>query len=178
MTPQSNDPTQIVGQARLGEPEAIGALYARFAPALMRLAHGILNSTQDSEDVLHDVFLGLPEALRHYQEQASLESWLKRITARVALTRLRTDRRRREVGLEHGVTALAAIQPSDAAFVERAIAELPDALRVVFALKSVEGYTHAEIATLLGISVGASEIRLHRAIKLLRTRLTAQRVQP
>jgi RNA polymerase sigma-70 factor (ECF subfamily) len=48
---------------------------------------------------------------------------------------------------------------------------MPESLRVVFVLKEVEGYDHAEIADLLSISPGAARVRLHRAWRLLRSRL-------
>ncbi len=178
MTTLLNDTSQLATLARSGDADALGALYARFSPGLMRLAWHLLGSAADAEDVLHDVFLGLPEALRLYKEQGTLEAWLKRVTARVALTRLRTERRRHEVGLEPDVAAPAATPAGDDAAVQRAIAQLPDALRAVFVLKSIEGYAHAEIGALLGISAAASEVRLHRAIKQLRARLSAHEVRP
>jgi RNA polymerase sigma-70 factor (ECF subfamily) len=52
---------------------------------------------------------------------------------------------------------------------------LPDPLRVVFTLKEVEGYSHAEIAELLGIRSGTSEVRLHRAKARLRQLLRSAR---
>ena len=178
MTTQPHDTSQLAALARSGDANALGALYARFSPGLMRLAWHLLGSAADAEDVLHDVFLGLPEALRLYDERGTLEAWLKRVTARVALTRLRTDRRRHEVALEHEVPAPSVTLPADDAAVQQAIAQLPDTLRAVFVLKSVEGYAHAEIGALLGISAAASEVRLHRAIKQLRARLTAHQVRP
>ena len=48
---------------------------------------------------------------------------------------------------------------------------LPDDLRVVFMLRDIEGYTHAEIAALLGIRTGTAEVRLHRARRKLRALL-------
>jgi len=48
---------------------------------------------------------------------------------------------------------------------------LPDSLRAVFVLKEIEGYSHVEVGSLLGISAGASEVRLCRAIKSLRHHL-------
>jgi RNA polymerase sigma-70 factor (ECF subfamily) len=51
---------------------------------------------------------------------------------------------------------------------ETALASLPDGLRTVFVLREVEGYTHAEIASMLGIGIPASKVRLHRARKMLR----------
>jgi RNA polymerase sigma factor (sigma-70 family) len=58
---------------------------------------------------------------------------------------------------------------------QRAVAGLPDSLRAVFVLKEVEGYTHAEIGALLGITPGASEVRLCRALRRLRERLEGSR---
>lgn len=53
----------------------------------------------------------------------------------------------------------------------RAVAELNPALRAVLVLKEIEGFSHAEIGDLLDISVGASEVRLHRALRALRVSL-------
>src|SRR5688500_13564731 len=90
----------LVARAREGSAEALAALYTRYAPALMGVAYRLTGSAADAEDVLHDVFLGLPEALRHYDERGALESWLKRVAARVALSRVRARQRRREVALD------------------------------------------------------------------------------
>jgi hypothetical protein len=62
----SSTPTMItlVAQARDGNADALSALYARHGQALMSLAYRLTGSRADAEDVLHDVFLGLPEALR------------------------------------------------------------------------------------------------------------------
>jgi RNA polymerase sigma-70 factor (ECF subfamily) len=54
---------------------------------------------------------------------------------------------------------------------ERAVARLPAGARTVFVLHDVEGYRHAEIATMLGTSVGTSKAQLHRARRLLRVML-------
>ena len=58
---------------------------------------------------------------------------------------------------------------------ERALTTLPGTLRSVFVLKEVEGYSHAEIAELLGIRRGTSEVRLLRAIRRLRQELEEDR---
>jgi RNA polymerase sigma-70 factor (ECF subfamily) len=100
------------------------------------------------------------------------------VTTRVALDRLRATRRRREVLLDH--TNEPAISASDGdlghrADLERALRHLPDTLRTVFVLREVEGLSHGEIAETLGIRVGASEVRLHRALKKLRAYLAESR---
>jgi RNA polymerase sigma-70 factor (ECF subfamily) len=87
----------------------------------------------------------------------------------VALTRLRSGRRRREVNVPLDIESRVASEDNLA--LDLAVDELPDALRVVLVLKMIEGYSHAEIAELLDISPRASEQRLYRAIQILRRRL-------
>ncbi|MGI8498514.1 MAG: RNA polymerase sigma factor [Gemmatimonadaceae bacterium] len=169
---------ELVDLVREGSAEALGELYARHGDALMAVALRLTGSSADAEDVVHDVFLGLPEALRRYEERGTFESWLRQLAARVALTRLRSISRQQEVSL--GQLPLIATSPSanslgDGVALAGAIAALRPALRAVFVLKVVEGYPHAQIAEMLGISVGASEVRLVRAIKSLRRILGGSR---
>jgi len=165
---------ELIARAREGQPEALEAIYLEQGDALMRLAYHLTGSATDAEDVLHDVFLGLPEALARYEERGSFPAWLRRVTARVALDRLRSARRRREVPLDRAHEPAAASSERDVAHrsdLERALRTLPDKLRVVFVLKEIDGQSHAEIAQTLGIRVGTSEVRLHRAITQLRRQL-------
>ena len=174
--PPARPAADLAARARGGSAEALAELYTRFARSLMGVAYHLTRSAEDAEDVLHDVFLGLPEALRHDDERGALESWLKRVTARVALTRLRAQRRRREVASDGAPQGTALGTPADRgvddlAALRRAIDRLPETLRSVFVLREVEGYSHAEIAAMLSISPRASEVRLHRAIRALRAHL-------
>jgi RNA polymerase sigma-70 factor, ECF subfamily len=166
----SSDDAELVARVRAGALDALGGLYARHAARLMALAYRLTGSAQDAEDVLHDVFLGLPEALRRYDERGSFDGWIGRVTARAAITRLRARGRRHEVPLTaHAAHAAApGSTAADRAALADAIGRLPDSLREVFVLKEVEGYSHAQVAEMLGISVGASEVRLCRAVKALR----------
>jgi RNA polymerase sigma-70 factor (ECF subfamily) len=106
----------------------------------------------------------------------SFPAWLRRIAVRAALMQMRGGRRRREVGVE-GVAALLARTDSslDRLSIDVALGRLSDEHRVVFLLKEVEGYEHAEIAALLDISVANSEVRLHRARRQLRELLRGSR---
>ena len=157
-------------EQQLGDAaDRIEELYRRHASALMTVAYRLLMSQADAEDVVHDLFVGLPEALRRYEERGSMESWLKRIVVRLALSRIRL---RREVALDaaHGL-ALVQHDPTERIALQRAMAQLSPSLRAVLVLKEVEGFSHTEIASMLGISVGASEVRLHRALRQLRNML-------
>lgn len=168
----------LVSRIRAGQPDAIGELYARVAGGLGALAQRLTGSRQDAEDVVHDVFLGLPEALDHYDERGQFEAWLRRVTARVALSRLRSRRRRREHALEDEVPhPLASLALDDKLALTTAIDSLPDGLRTVIVLKMIEGYSHEEIGALLGITPRASEQRLYRAVKALRAQFTTSSSQ-
>lgn len=168
---------ELAAQTRRGDQDALAALYERHAAAAMAAAYRLTGSAHDAEDVLHDVFLGLPEALQRYEERGTLGAWIRRLTVRVTLNRMRAERRRGEVPLD------AAPEPAlrseadalAAAALGGALASLPYTLRAVFVLKAVEGYSHAEIAALLEISVAASEARLSRAVKALHRLLRSSR---
>jgi RNA polymerase sigma-70 factor (ECF subfamily) len=156
--------------ARDGAIAAVGELYRRHADAVYAVALRITGSTDDAQDVLQDVFVGLPRALRSYRETGRFESWLKRVTVRTALARMRTTRRKRELPLTDAALAVSVPRshPVERIALERAIARLPETLRVVFVLKEVEGYAHGEIASLLGITAASSMTRLSRAWAALR----------
>ncbi len=164
-------PEASIEAARAGSPDALAALYQDHGAALYRLAYRLTGTREDAEDVVHDVFVGLPEALRRYEERGSLEAWLKRVTARVALMRLRRRKRLREVLLRDAAPATESPSPADGVALQTAVNALPDRLRIVLVLKEIEGYSHAEIGQLVGITEGASRARLARALKHLRRAL-------
>lgn len=164
----------LIAQARDGSGDALAALYREHADALMGVAFRLLMSRADAEDVVHDVFVGLPEALRRYEERGSFSSWLKRVTVRVALSRLRTERRVADLDEAFDAQSPARDVVTNIA-VRDAVASLSPALRAVLVLKEIEGFSHADIATMLGISIAASEVRLHRALRALRTILRDDR---
>jgi RNA polymerase sigma-70 factor (ECF subfamily) len=163
----------LVPSVRAGNPEALGSLYDLTARRLRLVAQRALVNDADAEDLVHDLFVGLPEALRHYRESGRFMSWLVTCTMRLALMRRRAGARRRESALDDAaeqVTGAAAVDRPDLApevdEAYRRIAALPESLRDVVLLRS-EGLTHAEIAASLGISEGNSRIRLARALERL-----------
>ena len=167
--PESAD---LVGGARNGDPAALGMLYDAFGAGLFRLAYRLTGTREDAEDVVHDVFVGLPEALARYEERGRLGAWLGRVTARVALMRQRRARRRQEVGLDSAADIASRPQrTSDDGALRAALDALSPDQRAVVVLKEIEGYTHSEIAATLGISSVTSRVRLLRALRRLRRQL-------
>ena len=78
------------------EAASLDLLYRRYAAVVSRVAGAIVRNAADAEDVLQDVFLGLPRALRSYQP-GNFEGWLKTVAARTALMRIRRQTRERDV---------------------------------------------------------------------------------
>jgi RNA polymerase sigma-70 factor, ECF subfamily len=167
------DPASLVKQARAGSSRALGDLYRSHGQALFRVAYRLTGSREDAEDVLHDVFVGLPEALERYEERGRLGPWLRRLTARAALMKLRKQRRQAALLLnEHSASQAAVVGNQD---LEAAVNALPAPLRSVLVLKEIEGYSHAETAEMLGISTVTSRVRLMRAMSRLRRMLGGNR---
>ncbi len=169
VTAQSD--AHLAEAAARGEPAALAGIYSRYVSGLFAVAYRLLQRREDAEDVVHDVFVGLPEALRRYKERDSLGAWLRTITARVALQRIRHEAVRSTVALDESQVSPKSGSIDAAITIERALAELAPNLRAVLVLKEIEGFSHAEIAEMLNISVGASEVRLHRALQALRAML-------
>jgi len=156
----------LVKGARAGQPDAIAGLYDLYGKAVYGVALRLLNSETDAEDVVQDVFIGLGRSLASFEGRGSLEGWIKRVTSRTALMRLRRQRARNEISIEVCTPAWAASpesSPTDRLTLEQALTGLPDELRAVFVLKEIEGYSHREIGEMMGIRPGTSKIRLYRA---------------
>ncbi len=170
--PGAEQVPELIRQTAAGAPEGIAGLYRLYARHLLRLSQRLTGSRHDAEDIVHDLFLGLPEAIRSFENRGSFDGWLKRVTSRMALMRIRTARRRREATLdERQSVAPDRLSAEDQSDLERHIAALPLALRAVLVLRQIEGYSHEEIAALLGITSGASRVRFNRAMKRLRQQM-------
>ena len=167
----SADPTEtgLVARARVGDHEALAALYGRYAQQVITVAFRLTKSEDEAEDVLQDVFVGLPEALRGYDGKGALGAWIRRLATRTSLLRIRAEQRRtkwQKRAAAEGRSEERPVPVESRLTLQRYLDRLPADLRAVYVLKEVEGYSHTEIGELLGITEGASEVRLHRARRL------------
>ena len=162
----------LLGSVTERRPEALAELYERYSDLVFRLAYRITESAADAADVTQDVFIGLPEALPALRSETweGFEAWLKTISVRSALQMVRKRKRLREVMLSPSVlgSVPARIDSAvDRIAIDRAVSQLSADQRAVYTLKEMEGLSHGEVGMILGISVGASEARLHRARRRL-----------
>jgi RNA polymerase sigma factor (sigma-70 family) len=160
-----------------GDRQALAQFFTAYGNLVYRTALRLTSSRADAEDITQELFLRLPGAAQGFTgASVSFPGWIRRVAVRQSLMHLRGGRRRREVDVDGVVSLLApSANDDDRLTLESALARLSDDLRTVFLLKEVEGYAHAEIAELLGISAANSEVRLHRARRTLRNLLGGSR---
>lgn len=156
---------RLARRAAEGDRDALQELYEEYSEDLFAVAYRLTESSADARDVLHDVFLRLPTALKRFNRRRSLGPWLRAVATRAALMRLRSQRRRREVSVRDESAFGGRRAPSiiDSIAFERALSSLPERLRTVIVLKELHGYSHKEIGDLLGIPPSTSRSRLHSA---------------
>jgi RNA polymerase sigma factor (sigma-70 family) len=161
----------LMARVAAGEVSALGIVYDRYAPALLRFARRI--DPQEAEDLLHMTFLRAARlATRFDTESSSARAWLFAIMTRVAQERSRALRRftralaRLAEQPRHRPASIVDTAPDLA----RALAHLSTAKRMVLLLAEVEGFTREEIAGILNVPVGTVWTRLHHARKELRAR--------
>lgn len=169
----------LLARLRAGDVGAFETLHREQAPRLYGLAWRMLGDEADAEDALQEVFLLAHRKLAGFKGESSIGTWLYRLMVNWCLDRLRSRGHRndqRTDALEAEELAdLAA--PSAGRFtvdrldLERAIRQLADGCRTVFVLHDVEGFGHAEIGSMLGISEGTSKSQLHKARYRLRSLL-------
>jgi RNA polymerase sigma-70 factor (ECF subfamily) len=170
------DPDQLAALRR-GERAALAQAYDRYATPVHGLALRVLGQPQDAADVVQEVFLKLPRAVRHYRGEAPFGLWLRRLAATATVDQLR--QRRRLVALDEARAELAgeACVPASLAEAQGLLDRLSPSARLVLLMHAVEGYTHAEMAQLFGLSPSWSKSVLARALKRLRGHLSANTTQ-
>ncbi len=164
----------LVERLRAKDPEAFAWLYDRYAGLLFRIGYSLLGDTSEAEDLVHDVFLGLPRALVTFEGRGSFEGWLKRVATRTGLMKLR-HARSRDTRTRRWSWALPRFErPPDldsGLDLEAALGEVSPTLRAAFVLREMQGYSYEEVADLLGISMSAAKVRVLRARRILGTLL-------
>lgn len=152
---------------RLREEESFRSLYRLHTPALYRVAWRMTGgSDDDASDIVQETWVRAARSLDRFAWRSSLRTWLIGITINLARELYRSNRHACDVPLEDLVHRMDPID--ERLDLERAIAELPAGYREVLILHSIEGFTHKEIAAMLGIEEGTSKSQLFHARKAVR----------
>lgn len=172
------------------------AIYAEFRPKVLRYLKGLVGP-DEAEDISQNVFLKVHAGLKDFRGEASLSTWIYRIATNAALDRLRNRSFGQtahvasdaeapgDASRASAVTDLVGdtLEPSaESSLMRRETNEciatfvdaLPEIYRTVLALRDLDGFKNREIAEILGLSVDAVKIRLHRARRELKKRFEAE----
>jgi RNA polymerase sigma-70 factor (ECF subfamily) len=138
-----------------------------------RVAFSVLRQREDAEDVAQEAFAKAHRRFRQLRDRDRFRAWLVRLTWRLAIDRQRAERRRLAHELEHaGIAATPAgtnvAARQRAAELWQAIDALPDKLRMVVVLSSIEGHDLREVAALLDVPEGTVKSRLFIARQRLK----------
>ncbi len=171
------------------DADAFRRLVREYAPKLFPVARRFTGNDQDAQDCLQDAFLQVYRKIDQFEGRSALGTWLYRIVVNAALSRVRSRRDNEEsldalmpqydrFDLLIGPTAEPPIsaeellaRESNRQAVRKAIDQLPASHRSVLLLRDIEGYDTQETAEMLGISVAATKVRLHRARLALKSLL-------
>lgn len=181
--PGSSDLT-LARQTGSGDTSALGELYQRYHRRVYALCLRMCANTGEAEDLTQEVFIKLYHEAGTFRGESAFSTWLHRLTVNVVLMYFRRHKRRFERPT-HDVEVPERAAPGterpggmpvfDRLDLDRALAFLPPGSRAVFVLFDVEGYTHEEIAQLLGCAAGTSKSQLFKARTKLRALLSGRR---
>jgi RNA polymerase sigma-70 factor (ECF subfamily) len=182
--PGGTGDADLVQRARSRDEAAIRAIMQANNRRLYRIARGILRNDGEAEDVVQETYVRAFTHLESFRGDSSLATWLGRIAMNEALGRLRRARPSVELSsLPPGALEAQIIQFPLAAsedpektmaqreiqhVVEHAVDELPEAFRIVFITRVIEGMNAEETAELLDLKPETVKTRLHRARTMLR----------
>ena len=175
---------ELVSLAQAGHREAFAAIMQRCNQRLFRVARGVVRDDAEAEDVVQEAYLRAFAKLDSFRAEAAILTWLTRITLNEAKERLRRRRPTVDVETLDTMGAQVILFPTgggspeqDASraeirrLLEEAVDDLPEAFRIVFIMREIEGCSVEETAENLGIVAATVKTRLHRAKTLLRAAL-------
>jgi RNA polymerase sigma-70 factor (ECF subfamily) len=173
----ATDELSLVRDAQLGSQRAFETLYREHVGRIYALCLRLTGNVADADDSTQNTFIRAWQKLGSFRGSSAFGTWLYRIAVNESLSRQRQSAVQQpylylvESSTQH--TASKEVQIDE---LEKAIMGLPDRARQVFVLMAVYGFSHPEVARMLGIATGTSKAQFHRARKLLAERLDGESI--
>lgn len=166
------DEQQLVKYCLKGKSSAQKQLYDRFAVPMMAVCYRYTKSVADAEDVLQEGFIKVFSSLEQFKGDGELGAWIRRIMVTTAINFLKKNARYQTEMLftDSPLHAVSAADPQvrlESKELADLIRQLPPGYQTIFNLYAVEGYSHPEIGSMLGIQEGTSRSQYARARALL-----------
>jgi RNA polymerase sigma-70 factor (ECF subfamily) len=178
----------LVKRAQAGDEQAFATLFQQHKTRVYSVCLLMTKDVAEAEDLTQEAFLQVFRAIGSFRGEAAFSTWLYRVAVNTVLMRLRRRKSPPTVSLDEPVSTdspslrrdfgkndLELSGVVDRIALRRAIQELPEGCRTIFALHEMEGYQHHEIAELLNCSIGNSKSQLHKAKLKMRDLLFPKR---
>lgn len=157
------------------DPRSQEKLYRQFSAAMYGVCLQYASSEEDAQDILQDGFVKVFKKIGQVKEAKAFPGWIRRVMINTALERYRSQvvnqRMDEEPLLKNVLITDGVLDDLNAEALVAMIMELPPRYRMVFNLYAIEGYSHKEIAEMLGISDGTSKSNLSRARSILQEKV-------
>ncbi len=155
------------------DPNALKTLYFRYAAELNALCYRYVSDEEDAMDLTHDIMIHVYGNIHKFRwsGEGSLGGWIRRIAVNLSIDRLRRQKRLKFSKAPLNIIENRPEDNDEVSDLERIsgtillgmIASLPDIQRTVFNLYCLDGFSHKEIAEILGIAENSSSSALSRA---------------
>ena len=164
-------------ERRAGSDDGFGALLAeqisQHGRLFFKLAHGVLREPAAAEDVCQQTFLRAWEQRRHIRDPLTLRAWLAKVIVTESLQAVRRRSAEQRAMVDRATHASEpALRPAGSGemrdAVLMALTELPDAMRLVVAMRIMQGLSGNEVKDLLGCSAAEVSRQLHQGMERLR----------
>ena len=174
MTPERNhtiSESDLLAGCLEGNRRMQEELYRRFSPKMYAVCLRYAGNAEEAEDILQEGFIKVFKKLNSFRSEGSFEGWVRRIFVNTAIEHFRRKRYLMPVTEKEENTIegkyLSVLDDLAARDIMMLVQDLSPGYRTVFNLYVVEGYTHKEIADMMGISEGTSKSQLSRAKVIL-----------
>lgn len=178
----------LVQRAQRGDEQAFATLFQTHKKRVYSVCLLMTKDVAEAEDLTQEAFLQVFRCVGSFRGDSAFSTWLYRVAVNTVLMKLRRRKAPPLVSLDEPVSAespslkrdvgradLRLSGAIDRIALRRAMQELPEGCRQIFALHEVEGYQHHEIAKMLDCSVGNSKSQLHKAKMKMRDLLFPKR---
>jgi RNA polymerase sigma-70 factor, ECF subfamily len=188
--PPEHSDLALVALVAGGDRAAFATLMRRYNRRLYRLARAALHDDAEAKDALQDAYVGAYRSIGKFRGDSALGTWLSRLVLNECGARRRRDSRRDNiipiVSLEANMHTAENVSSVDEApdisvartqmhdLLESKVGDLPELLRIVFVMRSIEELSAQETADCLGITQETVRIRHFRAKALLRDSLARE----
>lgn len=170
--PDNPTDAELAEGCKRGNLRAFERLYQLHSGRMKSLAFHLLGSRADAEDAVQEAFLKVYRAVRGFEGQSSLSTWVYRILINCCYDAMRKQQRRAEKPVNRELSGETKLPLKIA--LERALAQLNERQRIVFLMFEVEGLKHSEIAGILEAPEGTCRSWLFEAKRELKRLLMGQ----